>query len=243
MNMTTFAIRIFLFTLFPLILALIVKQIDKSVDTKTRFYELTLVFLFGIGVAGSGVFNFFAHFFVSDVVANSIGWEPGSPFQLEVAFANLALGGLGVIAAGRRDGFREATVIAATVFSVGATVVHLMDIVAAGNLAPGNTIQNFGNILKPFLLIWFLRKLRNVERTDKPIEDGSKFDQWRVPLLTTSAPLAISISTGYGVGFALDQVWLFSIIGVIVGVGIVVIALSRSPIHKMIWNGNSNKAS
>ena len=37
-------------------------------------------------------------------------------------FANLALGILGIVAAGRRDGFREAKVLAATIFAVGATV-------------------------------------------------------------------------------------------------------------------------
>ena len=32
----------------------------------------------------------------------------GNPFQLEVGFANLAVGILGIVAMGRRDGFREA---------------------------------------------------------------------------------------------------------------------------------------
>lgn len=234
--MADFAIRIFLFTLLPLILALFFKLIDKSIDRENRFIELTLIFLFGIGVAGSGIFNFFAHFFISDVVADSIGWEAGSPFQLEVAFANLALGILGTIATGRRDGFREATVIAGTVFSIGATIVHFMDIVSAGNLAPGNTIQNFGNILKPVLLIWFLMKSRSCESNGKPSEDEETLNRWRAPLLITSGPLAILISTGYGVGFALDRVWLLSFFGVIMGALVVTIALSRSSMHKMAWN-------
>lgn len=135
--MAIFALRIFIFTLFPLLLAWLVKLIDNSVNSRQRALELTLILLFGIGVAGSGIASFFAHFFISDVVAKSIGWKTGSPFQLEVAFANLSLGVLGSIATGRRDGFREATVIAVAIFSVGATVVHIMDIVSAGNLAPG----------------------------------------------------------------------------------------------------------
>jgi hypothetical protein len=60
-------------------------------------------------------------------VARSIGWAAGNPVQLEVAFANLAAGVLGVVAMGRRDGFREATVIAVTVLGVGATIVHVTD--------------------------------------------------------------------------------------------------------------------
>jgi hypothetical protein len=59
---------------------------------------------------------------------------------LEIAFANLAIGVLGVGAVGRRDGYREATVMAVTIFSIGATIVHIMDIAATGNLAAGNSL-------------------------------------------------------------------------------------------------------
>ena len=230
--MASFAIRIFIFTIFPLILAWWVKRIDQSVKTPERTHELTLILLFGIGVAGSGIFNFFAHFFISDIVAESIGWESGNPFQLEVAFANLALGILGVIATSRRDGFREATVIAVTIFSLGATVVHIMDIVSAGNLAPGNTIQNLGNILKPAILIWFLVRLRRTEAATKP---ESSFDGWRAPLLASSGLLAVAVSTGYGVGYAVNQVWLYSLLGAVISVGILTAAISRSAAHELIW--------
>ncbi len=103
--------------------------------------EIFLLYLFGVGVAGSGIGGFFGHFFISDSVAESIGWPTSNPFQLEVGFANLAIGILGIVAMGRRDGFREATVIAVTVFGVGATIVHVMDVIESGNLAPGNTVQ------------------------------------------------------------------------------------------------------
>ena len=238
--MALYALRIFLFTLFPLLLAIIIKQIDKTVNSKERFYEMTLILLFGISVAGSGIFNFIAHFFISDIVAESIGWEPGSPFQLEVAFANLALGILGTIAPVRRDGFREATVIAATVFSVGATIVHVMEIVSAGNLAPGNTIQNIGNILKPFLLIVYLTLSRKVENSRIDTEEISKLNQWRMPLIKSSGPLAVLISTSFGIGYAIDLVWLLSSIGIIASIGLVLIALSRSPRHDLKFLGKSD---
>ena len=61
-----------------------------------------------------------------------------------------------------------------------------------------------------------------------------------MPLLKSSGPLAITISTGYGIGFALEQVWLFSIIGMAVGVGVVIIALSRSPMHELFGKRNSS---
>jgi len=81
----------------------------------------------------------------------------------------------------RRDGFREATVIAATVFAVGATVVHGMDVIDSGNLAAGNTIQNISNLLRPALLIAFLAASRRAERSPASETQTQGFDQWREP--------------------------------------------------------------
>jgi hypothetical protein len=108
------ASRIFVYSLLPLIIAIGQVGLDKSSRSRERKIETFLLYLFGIGVAGGGIGGFFGHFFISDSVAESIGWPTGNPFQLEVGFANLAIGILGIIAMGRRDGFREATVIAVT---------------------------------------------------------------------------------------------------------------------------------
>jgi hypothetical protein len=87
-----------------------------------------MLYVLAVRVSGSAIGGFFAHAFLADEVADSIGWPTGSPFQLEVAFANLALGILAVLAMNRRDGFRDATVIAVTVFAGGATITHFTDI-------------------------------------------------------------------------------------------------------------------
>lgn len=94
-----------------------------------------------MGVAGSVIGGFFGYLFLSDLLAESIGWSTGSPFRLEMGFANLAVGVLGIIAVSRGDGFREATVIAVAILGVGASTVHIMDIIQTGNLAPGSTLQ------------------------------------------------------------------------------------------------------
>jgi 4-amino-4-deoxy-L-arabinose transferase-like glycosyltransferase len=227
------ATRLFIFTLFPLLLAWIVNHFDRTATSRERKLEVVLIFLFTISVAGSGIANFFAHFFLSDIVAAFIGWDAGSPFQLEVAFANLTLGVMGIVAAGRRDGFREATVLAVTIFAVGATIVHLMDMVATGNLAPGNSLQNVINLARPALLIWALLADRRAEAGPDAETGTVEFDRWRSPLLQASAPLTISISTAYGLGFALGQPWLLTLLGAAIGIGIVVSALSRSPLHDL----------
>ncbi len=227
--MVIFALRVFIFTLLPLLLAGGVILFDRATSTKERRLETVLIFLFAISVAGSGIASFFAHFFLSDIVAESIGWEAGSSFQLEVAFANLALGVLGVVAVGRRDGFREATVIAVTVFSLGATVVHIMDIMTTGNLAPGNTLQNAINLARPALLIGFLAASRRAERSPDSEAGTAAFERWRAPLLQASAPVTIVIAMAYGIGFALGQLLPATLVGVLVSAGILAVFLTRSP--------------
>jgi hypothetical protein len=232
------AIRIILFTVLPLALAGIVVFFDMSAWSKSRRYEAVLVMLFAIGVAGSGISNFLAHFFLSDAVAASIGWKPGSPFQLEVAFANLAMGILGLVAVSRRDGFREATVIAVTVFGVGATIVHIIDILATGNLEPGNTVQNVSNLLKPALLIFTLVQSRRADEVETGLDD---LDRWRATLLGATAPITVCIATAYGLGYALGQPALFSLIGALLAGVILVAALARSPGHQLGWEGRNGK--
>lgn len=233
--MSLTALRIFIFSLLPLLMAGVVILLDKSTSTRERKLEVLLIFLFGLGMGGSGIAGFFAHFFLSDLVAESIGWEAGSPFQLEIAFANLAMGILGIIATSRRDGFREASVIAAATFSFGATIVHIMDILATGNLAPGNTIQNFSNLLRPGLLIVFLIAMRRAEAQPGSEAGSAEFERWRAPLLQTSGPVTIIVATAFGLGFAFGQAWLLTAIGVLLSLVVLVAALRRSPAHELGW--------
>lgn len=79
------------------------------------------------------------HLFFPDPVAESIGWPPGNPFQWEVGLANLLIGVLGVLAPGFDRGFQLATVIAFSVFYLGAAVGHVRERILRGNTAPGNT--------------------------------------------------------------------------------------------------------
>ena len=119
-QMSVALLRIFIFTFLPLLFSGARIVLDKSARNRERKLEIFLLYLFGLGVAANGIGGFVGHVFISDLVAQSIGWPSGNPCQLEVGFANLALGILGVMAMGRRDGFREATVVAVTVFGVGA---------------------------------------------------------------------------------------------------------------------------
>jgi 4-amino-4-deoxy-L-arabinose transferase-like glycosyltransferase len=226
--MGTVALRVFIYSVLPLIVAVGHLGLDKSSRSRERELEIFLLYLFGVGVAGSGIGGFFGHLFISDSVAESIGWPSGNPFQFEVGFANLAVSILGIIAMGRRDGFREATVIAVTVVGVGATIVHVSDIIQTGNLAPGNTIQNVGNLLKPALLIGFLAASRRAERSPDSEAHTSEFDTWRRPRIQAAGLLTGTVAAGFSVGFVTDQPVIGTLFGTLVGPGLATFVIARS---------------
>jgi 4-amino-4-deoxy-L-arabinose transferase-like glycosyltransferase len=226
--MDSVAIRVFTFSVLPVIIAAGHLGLDSSSRPRERRLEIFLLYLFGVGVAGSGIGGFFGHVFLSDSVAESIGWPTGNPFQLEVGVANLAVGILGIVAMGRRDGFREATVIAVTVLGVGATVVHTMDVIESGNLAPGNTIQNLSNLLRPALLIAFLAASRQAERSPDSVAQTLGFDQWRGPRIRAAGLITATIAAGFGAGFAIDLPVIGTLGGTLVGAGVATFVIARA---------------
>jgi hypothetical protein len=215
-----YLVRIFVFVVLPLLLAAAHIRLDRGARTKERRLEVFLLYLMGISAGANGINGFAGHFFASDLVAEAIGWPAGNPFQLEVGFANLAIGILGVIAIHRRDGLREATVIAATVFSVGATIVHVMDILATGNLAPGNTVQNVGNLMRPALLIAFLVLSRRADKGGESERAPAEFEGWRVLPANWAAWITGGLAMGLGIGMSMEQGLLGALLGLVVGAAI-----------------------
>ncbi|MGH2700368.1 MAG: DUF6790 family protein [Actinomycetota bacterium] len=222
---TTVAVRVFAFSVLPMLLAALHVRLDTSAKDRLWKVEVYLIYLFMLGVGASGLGGFFGHVFTPDAVAESIDWPEGSPFQQEMGFANLALGVLGLIAAGRRDGFREATVIAVTVVGVGATVVHAIDLIQEGNLAAGNSIQNLANLLKPALLIPMLIVSRRCELAGA--QDPS-FDRWRMGVVGTAGIITAVVGTGFGIGSSLELVLPATLVATVLAAGIAARAASIS---------------
>lgn len=96
---------------------------------------LRYLFLFPLGV--QGLWAFVGHVFFAEQAAASIGWAD-TPFQYEVGVANLGLGLASIYAAFRGFEARLAVAIAAAGFLIGAGIIHILDIMGKGNLAPGN---------------------------------------------------------------------------------------------------------
>ena len=224
-----FLVRISIYALLPLLLAAGHLLLDKQAQTPARRLELFMLYLLAIGVGANGIGATFGHLFLSDLIAEGAGWATGSPFQLEMGFANLVIGVLGILSIGRRDrGFRAATIIAAAILLFGATAVHLQDIIRTNNLAPGNTIQNVSNILPPLLLI--ILAWRSARPTDDDAESAT-FQSWQARQQPIVGLAAAGVGAGFGIGFALGSPLLWTLVGVFVGVGIGLV-ISHRAVHK-----------
>ncbi len=118
------------------------------------FLQTYLVVMVGL----LGLYFWFGHTFIADEVARSIGWEPGSQFQFEVAMANLAFGVLGLLCARFRGGFWLATGIGTSVFYLGNAWGHIQEMAARQNYAPLNTgvTLYFADIFHPLFLMALL---------------------------------------------------------------------------------------
>lgn len=90
---------------------------------------------FGIGL--SFLWNFIMHVFFGPVAARFIGWAP-SPFQAEVGFASVGFAAVAMLACRGGYELRLAAIVGPACFLWGAAAGHVVQIVRAGNFAPGN---------------------------------------------------------------------------------------------------------
>jgi hypothetical protein len=223
-----FLARLALFTALPVLLGAAIVMFDRTATGAVRRAEAFLVPLFIIGVGGNGIVEFIGNVFISDTVARSLGQQPGNPFQLEVGFANLAIGLLGAVAAERRDGFREATVAAVFVFSVGATLVY---VAATGSPAPGNLLTDIGNLVRPALLIWFLIILRRAERAEP---QTIVLRSWMIPVRRGSVVAVGIAATAFSVSYSTGRMAALSLAGTAVAVVVFWWFVSRAPSHRAV---------
>lgn len=138
--------------------------------SQSRMAEIFLNWAFVVIIGLGGIWAFIGHTVFAERVAVSIGWPSGNPFQQEVAFANLAIGILGILSVKIAGTFRIAALITYAIFMIGAGISHVWLIITVHNMA----INNAGPILwldifMPLILIglyWFCLKLKKSE--DQP---------------------------------------------------------------------------
>jgi hypothetical protein len=128
-----------------------------------RVAEVLLLYLLVIFTGVGGLTGFLGHTFQAREIALKIGWQP-SPFQFEVAVANLAFGILGLMCIWQRRGFRTATGIGFSIFLLGCAYGHFRDMTQHGNFSPYNVgavlwINDLAVPVVILILLWVRRHL------------------------------------------------------------------------------------
>jgi len=129
------------FTLTFFVLSLIVAGISLVVQAKTITKAISINILFAyfllFNIGFSYIYNFIMHVFFGNIAAQFIGWQQ-SPFQLEVGFASLGFGVVGIISFWSSINFRAAALLGPACFLWGAAGGHIYQMITQHNFAPGN---------------------------------------------------------------------------------------------------------
>ena len=95
-------------------------MIRKGISNAEIVYRWLMLFELGF----TGVYAFIMHAFFPDLTSSSMGW-PMSPFQMEVAMANLGFAAIAILSFNASYGFRLAAVIANTFWLWGGSLGHM----------------------------------------------------------------------------------------------------------------------
>ena len=129
--------------------------------------EILLNWAFICIVGIGGIWAFIGHTLFAEQVAESIGWPAGNPFQQEVALTNLIIGILGILSVRIEGTFRIATLIAYTIFMMGAGIIHIWQITTVHNLAVNNAgLVLWIDLLLPVILIGLYLSSIHVSRNE-----------------------------------------------------------------------------
>ncbi|MDQ6823303.1 MAG: hypothetical protein M3Z07_02265 [Candidatus Eremiobacteraeota bacterium] len=93
------------------------------------------ILFYGVGLVMLWAFLF--HAFFQHIAASSIGWQP-SPFEWELAWAELGLAIVAMLALYRGFEMRLAATVAFVILASGAAIQHVHQLRCCHNYAPGN---------------------------------------------------------------------------------------------------------
>lgn len=143
----------FIFWLIGIILGIVTTIMNPTIRTVQAISTNLLFYQLVITLTLTGVQGFLGHVFKSDMVAEYIGWEKGSPFQKELGYAELGYGIAGVICIWMSREFWLATIIITSPLFIGAAIVHLKEMMKSKNFKPGNSIILLPDLIIPLSLI------------------------------------------------------------------------------------------
>ncbi len=148
------------FGLVMFALAIIASFLQWALDHKTNTYEIFFRWIAFLALGLTGIYAFIIHAFFPELGASTIGWA-NSPFQFEVAVANLGFGILAIFSFRATYGFRLATVLGNTCWLWGDAIGHIYQMITQHNFTLGNAGSWFWlDIIIPLALIICLIKLK-----------------------------------------------------------------------------------
>ncbi len=145
-----------IFLIASIVIAILKTPSWRESGGSTAVYEgfYRWITLLAAGVVA--IYAFILHMFFPNLAAASIGWQ-NSPFQYEVAIANLGFGVLCILAFKASRGFRVASVTGISLWLWGDAAGHIRQMISSNNFSSGNAGPWFwSDILVPLLLIIFL---------------------------------------------------------------------------------------
>lgn len=144
------------------IIFILFSRLHSNAPRYEIMYKWTALFPLGM----TAIYAFVMHAFFPVFSAASIGWQ-NSPFQYEVAMANLAIGVIALLSIRQSYGFKLATVIASACWLWGDATGHLYQIIAFHNFAVGNAGSWFYmDMLIPLLLIICIIRIQKNQRVE-----------------------------------------------------------------------------
>ena len=154
--------------------------LEKRPVSLMRVAEVLLLYLLVIFVGVGGLMGFLGHTFKAQEIALKIGWQP-SPFQFEVAVANLAFGVLGILCIWQPWGFRTATGIGFATFLLGCGYGHLREMIRDGNFAPYNVgpVLWVNDLAVPLLILILLVGRHYLASTHPDVPASNQEGQFR----------------------------------------------------------------
>lgn len=160
----------------PLLVVAIVVTIVKLRRASARHEVMTVTYtLWGevlFYCVGLGfVYIWYFHAYLEQFTAPLIGWKP-SPFEWELAWAELGLAVIALLSLWRGFEMRLAATLVFAIFSFGAAAQHIQQILALHNYSQGNAglILWFGDIALPIVVLFLAFVSRDAyERTARRI--------------------------------------------------------------------------
>lgn len=153
------------FLVLGLICAVVSLVCQPKPLTRHVVFEKLLAYYCLSAVGFFYIYNFVMHVFFGEFAAKYIGWAD-SPFQLEVGFASLGFGVVGLLAFRPDFGLRLAANVGPACFMWGAAAGHVYQMVVHHNFAPGNAGTMFwADIFLPIIGFFFLAGWRMTATT------------------------------------------------------------------------------